>query len=92
MGGVDSAGAVGVEAAATAAIGLLSSGLLLAARAALAQARTALQEARAAFDAENYLESAASLQGVREKLDAGLKPMESIPLRPRPRGGKGRKR
>jgi hypothetical protein len=59
-------------------------------RATLTAARTSLQEARRLIDTGNFAEAAATVAGVREKVDTAVKAVESIPPRARPVKGKKR--
>src|SRR5439155_17834429 len=57
---------------------------LRAPRAAIADGREALQEARTEIGAGNYTKAVEILAAVRRKLDAAIRDVENIPLRPKP--------
>jgi hypothetical protein len=57
-------------------------------RAVVLEAQTGLQEARAQIGAGNYEKATTSLVTVREKLDAAVRTMESLPQHPARKKGK----
>jgi len=61
---------------------------LRALRAVVLEAQTGLQEARAQIGGGNYDKATASLVAVREKLDAAVRTMESLPQHPTRKKGK----
>jgi hypothetical protein len=57
-------------------------------RAVVSEAQTGLQEARAEIGGGNYEKATASLVAVREKLDAAVRTMDTVPQRPARKKGR----
>jgi hypothetical protein len=57
-------------------------------RAVVTEAQTGLQEARAEIGGGNYEKATASLVAVREKLDAAVRAMDTVPQRPARKKGR----
>jgi hypothetical protein len=57
-------------------------------RAVVTEAQTGLQEARAQIGGGNYEKATASLVAVREKLDAAVRTMDTVPQRPARKKGR----